>query len=203
MLPCAKKCPRACLMLGKKDCSPAGLHSLFIPREEETGGTACCSSHLPPLLALEEMPWGRSGVLIRMAMSPSIPTAVLLTSRPAPIYFKLPTRTEFWVPLTWLKLKSCVKVKPPSFSPIPSGIRKLLPWALTRHRLRLEGGPVPLGRCQSPPDPQLLSCLDRPRPSLKFPLLLLSDAKAPPWGRRNSSCLILCGARRGARRDSA
>lgn len=82
---------------------------------------------------------------------PSIPVAVLLTSRPAPIYFKLPTRTEFWVPLTWLKLKSCVKVKTPSFSPIPSGIRKLLPWALTRHRLRLEGGPVPLGRCQSPP----------------------------------------------------
>lgn len=83
--------------------------------------------------------------------SPDKPAAVLLASRLAPIYFKLPTRTEFWVPLTWLKLKGCVKVKTPSFSAIPSGIRKLLPWALTRHRLRLEGGPVPLGRCQSPP----------------------------------------------------
>jgi len=99
-----------------------------------------------------------------------------------------------------------VKAETPSFSPIPSGIRKLLPWALTGHRLQLGGGPVPLGRCQSPPTLSYRLVWIGPIPlqsRAKFPLPLPLDAEAPPRGRRNSSCLILCGARRGARRDSA
>lgn len=88
------------------------------------------------------------------------------------------------------EVQSSEKAQTLSFSPIPW---KLFPQAW------LVGGLIPLGSCQC-----ILILSPNPLQSqAKFPLLLPSYAKAPPWGRRSSSCLTLCRARRGALRDSA
>lgn len=175
----------------------------------------CCSSHLPP----KTNALGQSRVLLVPLACLDKPVAVLLSGSSVVAELGMPalnwhvfvsnsppepTSGCYW-PL-WSS-KYC-ESRNPLINPSSSGIRKLLLWALAKHSLWLGCGgvPSPSGNARAPLilgyqfahiGPVALWS------QTKFPLLLLSDAKASPWGRWNSSCLILWGARQGAQRDSA